>query len=163
MIDLAFVFFVLALMGFFDSMEEKGEHLYRDKCGNNPDAARWISISKFGMWYALILFIVSSMGVSLWSFAAIVVLHICGLEDFLCYFFEPIFQHSNRETRYPVKFLIWRFPTDLHWLGDGEWWERNYLLMKLCGPTVLLAPFLRVVAVSTVGVIVISLIMNWIF
>jgi hypothetical protein len=85
---------------------------------------------------------------------------LCGNEDFWHYIFEPIFQHPRRDERYPVKFLIWRFPRELHWLGEGDgqghsgW--KNPVLMYFCGPRVKLLPFLIVVFVSTTLVYVLS-------
>jgi len=158
---------MIALRGLQDCWLRKSELTYWDLGAYNDKASTWMSYGEFGEWYAMIILCLCYMSKSwtqgLATFGAIVILHLlCGLEDFFCYFWEPIIQLPRRDVRYPVKFWIWRFPKDLHWLGAGlpelgmSGWH-NPLLMLVAGKEVRLKPFLWCVLISTMVIFVISL------
>lgn len=148
------------------------EHTYRDNLKQGYDlgvidkASTQSSYAEFSFWYLMSAILVFQFTDSFISacltFLTLAILQLlCGTEDFLHYVFEPLFQHPNRDTRYPVKFLIWRFPRTLHWLGAGDneghsGWH-NPLLMFFCGKEVRLVPFLWVVLISNLIVILIAI------
>jgi hypothetical protein len=162
----------LLLRGIQDAWLRGIEHTYRDNLCPDYDKKLIDKIStassyaEFSSWYLFAGWLFSFLCVDFWQWlinvSILAVLQLLlGTEDVYHYLAEPIFQHPKREIRYPVKFWIWRFPEDLHWIGAGDnqghsGWH-NPVLMFFCGKEVRLKPFLITVFISNLLVFIASL------
>jgi hypothetical protein len=163
---------VIIIRGIQDAGLRKVEHTLRDNLKPGYDLklidkiSTFSSFIEFGGWYAMVFLALAFIAESVEQFlatagATLFLQLLCGNEDFWHYIAEVLFQHPNREIRYPVKIGPFRFPKDLHHLGAGDdqghsgW--KNPLLMFFCGREVRLKPFLAVVFISTLLVFILSI------
>lgn len=171
MIQFWFIVTMFLIIAITDCLLEKSELTFRDNLKEGATAivekaGRLSSYAKFGIWYLLMAFILYYMPIcweaKIVTFSITAILQLCfGMEDAIFYLVEPLIKLPRRDERYKVKFWIWRFPEDLHWLGAGDneghtGWH-NPVLMFFCGDRIASEPFLIVVSIANLIVFIASL------
>jgi len=139
---LYFVFAQFLLVALYDTIQIDAEKIYWRKGGYDKEASTQTSIGMFLFWYleiALFLFWSDvSIGVLFRYVVTFAFLHYAGFEDFLYYVWEPIFKADELSGRdNPAKyyrFLWWRLPRELYWLGE-EGHNSRYITL-FAGPRV---------------------------
>ena len=119
MIDLLNILFFFVVIALVDLGTTKSLRLV----GYDYDAYTYCSKIIFIGWYATVIFFFAFTSQSfldgLIKFAFYPFLHYAGFEDLLFYLLEPLIKQPNREQHYPTKILCFRFPVDMHYLGEG--------------------------------------------
>jgi hypothetical protein len=148
---IAIVFNVIALT---DLIYLKGEEMYWRLGAYNKTASTLTGYGEFGLFYALIGVALAYSNLT-WTdrgiiLGVIIFLHVCGVEDFLFYLYEPLIPAWDRENGKQAEFLFWRFPKELYWL------ETSPILKLVCGKGIPLKRFL-VFVLSVIGLTIIFL------
>lgn len=137
---LIFIITMFHFLAFSDLVYLKGEEIYWRKGAYDKTASLYTGIAEFGLFY-LMLGLALYCSTFSWIDRGIILgttifWHVCGIEDFLFYFYEPIIPVSDRESDANVKFWIWRFPKEMEWL------EKSPILKLVCGAKIPLVRFL---------------------
>ena len=134
------IFIVLALA---DLLYIKGMEVYSTKWGYDDEANKWLQRGFFGLFYVMLIVGLSYSTFPIMESVTIlgvtVIWHLCGIEDFLFYLFEPLIPLWDRESTNNSRFLFWRFPESLYWL------EKSPVLLFVCGLGIPLGRFLAFV------------------
>ena len=136
------IFLIIAFhfLAFSDLVYLKGEEMYWKKGAYDKTASLYTGIAEFGLFY-LMLGLALYCSTFSWTergtiLGVTILWHVCGIEDFLFYLYEPIIPTFDRECTYNTKFWIWRFPKELEWL------EKSPILKLICGAKIPLGRFL---------------------
>lgn len=126
-LGLSFVFLQFLIVALYDTIQVDAEKMYWYKGGYNKEASRQTSIGMFLFWYFEIALFCLWVKVPYLNFLGLfftfAFLHYAGFEDLLYYFWEFIFKADefsgrNQPEKY-YRFLWWRLPRELHWLGTN--------------------------------------------